>query len=310
MFQRILLGPQRPVTNLGSVMAEAHVPDGPIAVISAAWQEAEGDIDDVYELVQRPLVDLNLYHRAEQVFAADQKLSAAYRARQEQLKELQRLYRSRLRQLMIAAREMQLAEADSDLTMVEQRHAITQLRALDRHHLDRVESIHAKFDGDISTASSTPLAEHTAAVADALAGCETVIITGGNVVVLMNRLRMFGVHRLLSGRNIVAWSAGAMVLSDLIVLYHDHMPQGRRDAEVLGAGAGVLPGYVFLPDAGRRLKDRDPVRVRLFSRRFAPAVSATLDNGTVLQFEGTEVRSVENSRRLARGGGLVMIRSA
>ena len=44
---RLLLGPQNPVRNVGKAMDEARVFDGPVAVISAAWQEAENDIDDV-----------------------------------------------------------------------------------------------------------------------------------------------------------------------------------------------------------------------------------------------------------------------
>ena len=40
---QLLLGPQRPDVNLGSAIANSGIGDAPIAVISAAWQEAEGD---------------------------------------------------------------------------------------------------------------------------------------------------------------------------------------------------------------------------------------------------------------------------
>ncbi len=92
---RILLGPQRPHINLDSAIAQSGIGDAPIAVISAAWQEAEGDIGDIQHLVRNPLHDLGVYQRADSVFAADGALLAAYRARQDQLIEQQRMYRLR-----------------------------------------------------------------------------------------------------------------------------------------------------------------------------------------------------------------------
>lgn len=309
MVKRLLLGPQRPIRNLGDAFARAGFPDGPIAVVSAGWQEAEADIDDVYELVQRPLVDLRLYKRADELFAADSQLRDAYRNRQNKLKELQRLHRLRLRQLSIAARETLRVEGDHAMLAAEQRHAISQLRALDRHHLHSVQGIHASFDAEFHTSGSALLAEHAAAINQTLAECDIVLITGGNVIVLLNRLRLFGVDRLLSDKHLIAWSAGAMVLSDLIVLYHDRTPQGRRDPELLSDGIGTLPGFVFLPDAKRRLREKDTVRTGLISRRFAPAVSVTLDSGSTLLFEDRELRSAENAKRITRGGRLTRIRA-
>ncbi len=64
MAEYFLLGPQRPTVNLDA--AFRTLDDGQsIAVVSAGWQEAEGDIDDVHEIIKRPLVDLRLYRRAE-----------------------------------------------------------------------------------------------------------------------------------------------------------------------------------------------------------------------------------------------------
>lgn len=309
MSNRLLLGPQRPVTNLGEAIAKSGFPDGPVGVISAGWQEAEGDIEDLRQPVGRPLVDLRLYHRAEELFAADIRLRDAYRERQDRLMELQRLYRLRLHQLMIAARQTMRADGNAALLATEQRHALTQLRALDRHQLRQVRAIQAEFDVKIDACEAGPLAEHRNAIHTAIAACETVLITGGNVVVLLNRLRLFGVHRLLSDKHLIAWSAGAMVLSDLIVLYHDRTPQGRRDPEVLGDGAGILPGFVFLPDSKRRLREKDTVRISLFCRRFAPATSVALDSGSMLLFEERDLRAADFARRLARSGRLSRIRA-
>ena len=309
MLQRILFGPQRPVTNLGGITTNSDLPAGPIAVISAGWQENEEFTDDVADIVRRPLHNLRLYHRADEVFAGDPKLHETYRERQESLIGLQRLYRARLRQLIIAARQLQQSKADPDLLKQERRHAIAQLKTLDRHHLRRVEAIHTSYADAISTAESAALASQVEDIGKQLADYETVLITGGNVVVLMNRLRLFGMAELLSKKHIIAWSAGAMVLGAHIMLFHDRMPQRRREPEFLSAGTGIIPGFVFLPDAKHRLKGKDNARVDLLRRRLLPANGVTLDSGAMLSFGDGNLREAEEARRLSEGSGLVRVRT-
>ena len=95
-----------------------------------------------------------------------------------------------------------------------------------------------------------------------------------------------------------------------IVLFHDRLPQGRRDAEVLGKGLGMLPGIVLLPDAKRRLRIQDELRVGLFDRRFSPAICMTLENGSSLLYEGRTLIDSESSKRMTRGGKFKRVRSA
>lgn len=310
MIKRLLLGPQRPVRNLATAVDAAGIPQEPVAVISAGWQEAEGDIDDVKELVRRPLLDLQLYRRAENIFAADKRLAEAYRQRQDRAIELQLLYQIRLRRLLLAAREIMRSNADPELVAPEVRHAISQLRALDRHHLHRMQSIYADFESEFSSHTSDLLAEHVADINKILTQAPTILLTGGNLIVLLNRLRMFGVHRQLDQHHLIAWSAGAMVLGDLIVLYHDRLPHGRRDPEVLAPGCGVLPGYAFLPDAQRRLRLNDPIRVDLMSRRFAPSVCVTLDSGSQLLLNENQVDAASSARHLTQDGRITKLRAA
>lgn len=307
---RLLLGPQRPTVNLDSALARSGVGEGPIAVISAAWQEAEGDIDDVRHLVNNPLTDLGIYQKANELFDVDKPLHDAYRLRQESLKEQQRLYRMRLRQLTIAARATLRAEGETTVVAAERRHAISQLRALDRHHLRQVGKIHSRFESVVSVDSNTRLADVAAALEAQLSQFETVLITGGNVIVLMNRLRLLGLHSLLREKNVIAWSAGAMVLCDRIVLFHDKLPQGRRDAEILCQGLGLLSRLVLLPNPSDRLRSRDLLRVSLFDRRFSPAICTTLDSGSFMLFEGETLRDCEAAKRMTRNGRFKRVRSA
>lgn len=304
---RVLLGPQSPVTNVGA--AVAGLPEGPLAVISAGWQEAEGDLDELAEHVGRPLEDLRLYERVEEVTGRDSSLAEAIRERQARLVDLQCLYRLRLKQLAVAARRVLEAEGDAELLAAEQRHAIAQLRALDRHHLHSSETIWGKFLETYSADSHPLLARHASELDGILRRSAAAIITGGNVAVLINRMRLVGLGGMLNGRHIVAWSAGAMALTSRIVLFHERSPEGRRDAEVLGAGCGIIPGYVFLPDAKRRLRTHDRLRVGLMSRRFAPDVCVALENGTELILDDAGIRDYEGARQLNHHGRLGRIRA-
>lgn len=307
---RVLLGPQSPLPNIAEAVGSSGLPDGPLAVISAAWQEAEGDIDDIRNLLGREAEDLYLYRRGEELMGGDSGLAAAARLRQDKLVDQQRMYRMRLKQLSIAARHMLDAKGDSEMIASEQRHAIAQLRALDRHHLHRTESIWRDFVNAYSFDSYPILARHAREVGDIIGRCAGVVITGGNVAVLMNRMRLFGVDKLLRGCNLVAWSAGAMVLSERIVLFHDRSPEGRRDAEVLGAGCGVIPGHVFLPNTQQRLRTGDRLRIGLLCRRFSPDACIALDRGSELRFDESGVRCANAVRRLKHDGRFVKMRAA
>jgi len=304
---RLLLGPQRPVSNLRRAIDSLSLEEGPVACISAGWQEAEGDTDEVQELIGRPLHDLNLYARTEDLFQAQPGLHDAYRSRQDQLKEQQRLYRLRLRHLMNAARQVLGSDGDPQLLATEQRHAIAQLRALDRHHQLRVQSIHSDFSARFDAAHYAPLSVHLDAIRKALDGCQALLITGGNIIVLLNRLLLFDVAKLLQQRHIIAWSAGAMTLSERIVLFHDRTPEGRRDPELLGAGLGILPGQIFLPDARHRIRTKNPVRLGLFCRRFAPATCTMLDSESLLRFDDNKLAFAEQASRLKANGSIGLV---
>lgn len=307
---RLLLGPQRPTRNLAEAIEAADLPDGPLAVVSAGWQEAEADIDDVREIVGRPLEDLKPYQRAEEVFRQDTRLADAYRRRQDRLKEQQRLYRQRLNHLAVAARQTLNADGDADMIAAEQRHSIAQLRALDRHHLHRTEAIHREFDTDFNVTNNPLLAQHAREMEAIAERSSAVLITGGNIIVLLNRMRLFDIESVLADRHIVAWSAGAMVLAERIVLFHDRTPHGSRDPEILGAGCGVIPGYVFLPDAAQRLRDDDRAHIGLMCRRFSPDVSVALDSGNALQLTETTIARVDAARRLNHDGRFLKLRAA
>ena len=299
---RLLLGPLLPQPNLSEAIAKVS-PRGPIVCITAGWRDSEGDLDELREQAGHPLEDLRLYHRAEDIFAREPELHALQRLRQDQLLELQRLYRLRLKSTMQAARDMLASDEDPALLRLEQRAAIAQVRALDRHHLGRIAAIHREFDRR-RAGLQVPLATaQRDAVHERVAQAGLVLIAGGHVAVLLNRIRLFRLGALLAQKPVIAWSAGAMVLGERIVLFHDDAPQGERDAEVLDAGLDIIPGIIPLPHARSRLDWSKPARMALFSRRFAPAVCCTLDNGSILCWQGGRLRSATGSSSITRSGG-------
>jgi len=305
---RILLGPQRPTPTVGAAVHDLTAPDETVGVISAGWQEAEGDLHELQACIERPLLDLGLYRRAEAVVAASQAVREAHRLRQDRLRLLQRYYRMRLSHAMRAAVSVLEIDDETEVIKLEQRHAVAQLRALDRHHLGRVHATHAAYNDVQSVHEAEALRDQRREIEQLLAPLSTLVITGGNVAVLITRLRLMGMGALLRDKHIVAWSAGAMALCDRIVLYHDRAPQGRRDAEIFDVGLALVPGLIVLPNAKRRLDTGQATILGLLSRRFAPRRCVTLDNASMVRIQDARVVAVSDVSRITRKGKLGKLR--
>lgn len=288
MTTQILLGPQSPASNLRQAIESINA-DGPVVVITAGWRDSEGEIDELREIAGRPIEDLMLYQRTEEVFANEPTLKELQRERQHKLTELQRLYRIRLSPTIIAARKLMRARAEPELLRLEQRAAITQLRALDSHHLRRIRGIHENFNERRAGLDIPRALVQRNEVHQLVKNAGLVLIAGGHVAVLLNRIRLFGLDQLLAQKPVIAWSAGAMAMSERIVLFHHSAPQGKRDAELLDAGLGIVRRRVLLPHAATRLDWGNRKRMALFSRRFSPAVCCTLDNGSMIHLENERI---------------------
>ncbi|MFB3077186.1 MAG: Type 1 glutamine amidotransferase-like domain-containing protein [Lysobacterales bacterium] len=301
MAVQIMLGPQSPRANLKNAIDSLSF-NGPIVTITAGWRDSEAETDELQAEIGIPIEDLNLYHQAEKIFALEPELHALQRERQDKLLELQRLYRIRLTPTMAAARRLLREKGEPELLRLEQRAAISQVRALDRHHVRRISAIHQDFDTRRAALVIPRAATLRQAIQRKVANSALVLIAGGHVAVLINRIRLFRLADVLAQKPIVAWSAGAMVLGERIVLFHDDAPQGRRDAEVWDTGLGIVKNIIPLPHAKSRLDWSSRSRMALFSRRFAPAVCCTLDNGSMIQLENSKITGVNRSSVMMRTG--------
>jgi hypothetical protein len=196
------------------------------------------------------------------------------------LEELQDMYLLRLDHALQAVYAVQRRSTGQRLRADVLAEAIDAVRELDAAHLSRVGAVRGEFYQGLRPHDRPVIAGHRAAVADLLAGAAALVIAGGHVGVLTDVLHLFNVAAALGATPVIAWSAGAMALTEKIVLFHDRAPQGPGHPEVYGSGLSVLRGVVPLPHARTRLLLDDTPRMAVFARRFAPARCILLDNGS------------------------------
>jgi hypothetical protein len=280
----ILLGPQRRPTLEGVARSlfPGPGPAGPVATITAGWQEREPDDAELSALlsVAGRAVNLSLYRRWLDVRDRDPEYRAGERRLAGTLAELQEVYLLRLDYALQAVYAVQRRYSPGDALG----EAVEAVRELDAAHLSRVNSARGEFFARLEPHARPVIAEHRAEVSAVLADAAALVITGGHVGVLAEVLHLFNIAAALQpttgGSPVIAWSAGAMALADRIVLFGDRSPRGPGHAEVYGSGLSLLRDVVLLPHARARLLLDDTARMAAFARRFAPARCVPLEAGT------------------------------
>jgi hypothetical protein len=279
-------------------------------VVTAGWQDREGEDRELADHVRRPTVNLQLYRRAEKLFEEDAELAAAHRAKQDTLRRTQRLYRMRLAHALEAVRELVAKREDEQDPVLERAvdEAMEAVRTLDAAHAAALRRVNEAYEQEWRPWERGSVAAVREELARLVGPCTALAIAGGHVHILLNRLRLFGVLELAADRPVVAWSAGAMTLTERIILFHDDPPQGRGNSTVGENGLGLCRGVVALPHARRRLALDKPVRVALFARRYAPAVCLALDEGARADWNGrppegsSDWKPASGTRRLTADG--------
>lgn len=302
----ILLGPQRLFPTLVHAVDSLGLP-GRIAAVTAGWEEREGEDQELSAHLGGRTVNLRIWERGEDAYGRDKELHAAVRDRNEKLRVLQELYQLRLAHLLSAAEAILARGQPPGLQAIYQQEcdsAIEAVRALDREHLERIHEQHRLFEERWKPAEREHVLRHRKELRAILDDCSIVCIAGGHVSILLRRLRLFGFQELLTRQPLIAWSAGAMVASERVVLFHDDPPQGAGSAEVYEAGLGIATGIVPLPHADKRLELGDRRRVSLFARRFAPDLCAALPPKTRLDFENGRWAAQSGTRLLTHNGEL------
>ena len=272
-----LLGPQR--TPAVGAVARSLPAEGPIATVTAGWQEREPDDAELDRQLGSRSVNLSLYGRWLDVQERDPAFAAADRRLRQVLDEAQETYLLRLHHALAAVSALQRRGGNEQLRTEAVDEAVAAVRELDARHLDRVGDVRTEFHRAWPPQDRAVIAEHRAAVAGLLGRAVGLVLTGGHVGVLLDTLLLFDVAAAVHFP-VVAWSAGAMALTDRIVLFHDRSPQGWGHPEVYADGLGLVRGVVPLPHARSRLRLDDAARMAVFARRFAPSRCVLLETGT------------------------------
>jgi hypothetical protein len=272
-----LLGPQRRPT-LDRVLSSLGV-DGPVAVVNAGWRERESDDGEIVALAGEGAVNLRLFARWMDALHADPEYAAAEREHRLMLDELQQLYQIRLdHALQAEAAVAARTDGHANTLAMASADALEAVRLLDATHLARVRELHDEFYGTWRLEERGTIAAHRAEIRGLLSAAACLVVAGGHVGELLRVLHLFHVAPHIPPR-VVAWSAGAMALTERVVLFHDRAAQGASLTEVFDTGIGVIPGLVLLPHARRRLRTDDPLRMSALAHRFAPASCLVLDDG-------------------------------
>jgi hypothetical protein len=299
----ILLGPQRFRQTVIEAVRSLGL-RGPIGTITAGWREREKEDQELHEHLERRSLNLELYRRAEEAFQADPELAHAHRERQQLLRQMQELYDLRLAHAMAALGLLLRSQGPPELISRERRSALEAVRELDRQHLARVREVHDAYEARWRPLERDAVRRQRQQVEALLAKVDGIALAGGHVAVLLNRLRLFGMADLLAGRPLLAWSAGAMVLGERVILFHDTPPQGPGNAEVLDAGLGLARGVVPFPHARKRLLLGDADRLWILSERLAPDLGILLDPGSRVEWNGLRWAAPPGNTRLAPEGRL------
>lgn len=281
----VLLGPRPGRDELSDATAGADR-GSRVALVTAGWQEWEEDDGRLRDGLPGGTVNLRLYGRAERIWEEDPELAEGHHELQREVRLLRRAYNVRLAHAMDAWIQLQGIHGDGGVLRREREAALEAVRVLDCHHARRLTELRDAFYRRFDPLMRPVVARQRDEVAAILDGTGVVVVAGGHVPVLLNRLRLFGVDRLLEGKTVVATGGGAMAMARHVVLFHDSPPWGPGHAEMGEVGLGLCPGVVPLPDASVRLRLDDPGRVSRMALRFAPETCLLLDPGSRAEWDG------------------------
>lgn len=302
----------RQVTLLGSLdrvdlaaEVEAFGVEGPIALVTAGWEEGERNDADVDRRLGGGSRNLNLYGRRLDVLESDPAFAEAQRLLRAQLDGLRDLYLVRVRHALdgVEVIRRRFAEAggrpEGELDA-----AVAAVRTIDEAQAAVIGAAYERFYAQHPPHDRPAIARHRDEVAEIVAGCGAIAIAGGHVGVLNDCLHLCNLSVLIEERPLLAWSSGCMAISERIVVVDDDDPAGRPD-EVYDIGIGVAHGMVALPAPASRLHAHDQDRLAVLAQRCAPSVCVVIEAGDRLELRAGRPADL-GSVGIVSGDGLVL----
>ncbi len=278
--------------------------DGPIALVTAGWVEAERNDAHLDRVLGGGTRNLGLFGRRLDILETDAEYADEVRRVRSLAIEMREVYLVQLRHALRGVEAVRQHEAAARrLSGVQLDEAIETVRALDERHAARLQALLGEFYATYPPHLRPAIAAHRDQVAAILADCAAVAIAGGHVGVLTDCLHVCNVGAMLGERPVVAWSSGAMAIAERVMVVDDHDLGGRPD-EMLGAGIGVIRGVVPLPAAKSRLRIDDRNHLALLARRLAPRATVLLDEGDRVPFDAAGVADLSAARVVAMDGAV------
>ncbi len=301
-----LLGPLGDGVDLAAEL-EALGVDGPVALITAGWEEGERNDAEIDRRLGGGSRNLGLYGRRLDVLGSDEEYAEAERLLRTELDELRAVYLFRLRSALdgVEAVRRRFAEATGGRDLDA---ALAAVRELDEGHVTALAAAYERFYVAHPPHERPIITAHRADVASTVAGCAAIAIAGGHVGVLNDCLHLCNLAALIDAQPLIAWSSGCMAVSDRIVVVDDDDPAGRPD-EIYDIGIGVAHGLVALP-IGARLRAHDADRLAVLARRAAPSVCLVLDAGDRLELSSRHPADLGSVGVIAPDGRLLRERAA
>lgn len=290
-----LLGPQRD-PRLDQVAAGLGLAGARFATITAGWRDREGDDGLLVDQLGGRTVNLRLWQRMQQMWEVNPELAEADRERRRVLTEMQELYVIGLQQSVEALSRIRAHQPrDPEVHQLAVGDVLRIMRDLDERHVARVADLHQDFYATYRPQHRESVVAGRAEVGRLVAECDAVVITGGHVGVLLGALHMFNLAPVLAEavddesdprgmharvrRPVIAWGAGAMALTERVLLFYDDSVVAPGVSEMLMDGLGLTRGLVALPSAKDRLDLRDVARMQTLAARCAPRLPLPLDTG-------------------------------
>ncbi len=301
-----LLGPQRFLTTAGAVVRSLEV-DGPVATITAGWQDRELDDAELDGVLDGRSRNLRLLTRMTEVIERDDGVGGAALAVRDAVDDLGGVYAVRLHHALDAVYAVRRRTGRADVVAAGLSDAVAAVRRLDEWFLHEVRTLYGDAFANGVLDRCELYSQYRAEVAEELAGCSVLAVAGGHVGYLLRAMRFFGV-RPPDELPVVAWSAGAMAMTRTVVLFND-FAQGSFGAEVWDRGLARVDHVVALPHARRRLRLEDRVRNEVLARRFEGSSCLLLDDGARVRV-GADGALPTGARIIALDGSLHVVAEA
>ena len=309
MSTTVLLGPAGDGAAVAAEFGALDI-DGPIALVTAGWEETERNDAELNRILGGGTRNLGLFGRRLDIMESDPQYAAADRALRALVADMREVYLMQLRYALRGVEAVRQHDVRAwRLAGGELEEAIETVRGLDERYAARLVAAHEEFYTRTPPHEREVIARHRAQVAEIVADCAAVGVAGGHVQILTECLHISNLGAILGDRPLVAWSSGSMAVTERMMVVDDHDLAGRPD-EVLPAGIGVVSGTVPLPAAGERLRIDDRNRLALLARRVAPRVCVLLDAGDRLPCDAHGVPDFQLARTVAADGRVIVMSEA